>query len=202
MFTRSLDDFNLDWDGLLPDIDVEQIPDIDVEQIEEINNHIGYKMDQQGVKGRMLFSRKTSAGKNLVMRLKDKGDQLSNEVNFWAEQLAILAQNSYDLSKFSYVSHPPSSNKRNYHLATELSKQVASILNIPYSNLFTNLSPRGNRAVLATKLKEEKHYKYIGKQEEYLLMIDDIIHTRKTARSCIALIDNGTHYLRFVFLYG
>lgn len=160
---------------------------------------IGYNINREGIHGLILLNQ-AQLGKNLVMRLKDNGDNLKEEVIFWAMQLVDMLK-ANEMTSFDLVSNPPSSGKSSYHLATVLAQFIAKELKIIYQDLFRNNAPRGYRAALQTKLQETKDYIYLKTpNSSKILVIDDAIHTRRTARECLD-VAYGDH-LFWCFLYG
>ena len=140
-------------------------------------------------------------GYGLVTRLKDTMSPQSEEVRFWASQLAEIIDVRFE-GQIHYVTHPPSSGKREFHLATHLARHVAEQLEMPYASLFSNPNERGHRASLHEKLREagEAVYEYGRKPDRsHILVIDDVIYTRGTANRCIKAARGDR--LSFVVLY-
>lgn len=169
----------------------------------ERSSKLGYKFDRGVLSGAILLNYKT-CGVELVKRLKDNGNKLANEVDFWASLLSTLVYSRFDVSLFDAVSNPPSSQKprhAGYHLASELAGLVAKKIHKPYRVLWVNDTPRMAISNINVKLNENKKYTYLGeKNEANILVVDDAVFTRQTALAChqSAVGDN----LLFCFLYG
>lgn len=166
------------------------------EVIEDIGTHgAGYRIDTDGVRGASLLSPK-QYGYQLVARIKDSEPFLWDEARFWGRQLVRIVEGI----TFDCVTHPPSSRKRDEHLATVLSQEVATEMGLPYAALFTNATPRGRRASTVAKLKEVKQYGYDRKPDgAKVLVVDDVMQTRSTAKACLAAC--GSDQLFFLILY-
>lgn len=157
----------------------------------------GYKRTgkNDGISGVILLGQK-QFGKELVMRLKDNGQDLPGEVEFWGNLLARLVTGQFD-----YITAPPPSKRFDFHLATTLAKIVGQVLDIEFRRLFTNDKPSGKKTYLPDKLTEEKIYGYLVEPSgKNILVVDDVIYTRKTAMACINAARGDS--LRFVWLYG
>jgi hypothetical protein len=158
----------------------------------------GYKIKivKEGIAGLALLSGK-QLGKNLVMRLKDADGDLPGEVEFWAKQLALLFSG---YGGFACVTNPPASAKHRRHLATDLATVVAGELGLPHHNHFINCGDGGKRAPVSQKLKEEKAYDFSDLGCGNILVVDDVICTRMTARACVRAAGAAIN-LFFLFLY-
>lgn len=142
----------------------------------------GYSIRRGSQAGRALLHTRTG-GAELVKRLKDAEGALTAETAFWCSLLARLARDSG--LAFDVVTHPPSSGKREHHLATQMAGMVATELGLPTESRFRNLAPRGHRASMAAKLLETGGYAYDATPAgATVLLVDDLYCTGRTVARC------------------
>lgn len=72
---------------------------------------IGYKVHRDGLVGIALLTHR-NLGKDLVMRLKDRGADLGDEVGFWCDRLVELTSGVVEGHQIKTVTAPPSSKKK------------------------------------------------------------------------------------------
>ncbi len=160
----------------------------------------GHSIGDAMLSGAALLTSR-NLGVRLVYRLKDTRPLLRNEIAFWGGMLAALAPGDVDL-----VSHAPSSGKvpPGEHLATLLAQACAQALRKPFASVFVNEHQRGNRGSRTAKLKEAQFnpYRYVGPGAGALvLVVDDVVFTRSTARRCAAAALQGGDRVCFAVLY-
>lgn len=159
---------------------------------------IGYSACRPTVIGRALLSHR-QAGLNLVTRLKDSEGALREEAEFWTGQVLQMLPAFGEVS-FSCVTNPPPSVKHGWHLATAMARIAADVTGLSYRALFQTDKPRGHRASMQEKLREDTEYQYlIEPSGSTVLVIDDVMCTGKTAERCVRAAEGDS--LLFLFLY-
>lgn len=167
---------------------------------QETAHEAGHALGDVTLSGSALLTAR-NLGVRLVYRLKDSRPLLRAEIAFWGRLLASLAPDGVDL-----VSHAPSSGKvpAGEHLATLLAQACALKMGKPFASVFVNDHPRGNRGSRVAKLNEAtaNPYRYVGPSSGVLvLVVDDVVFTRSTARRCAAAALQGGDRVCFAVLY-
>lgn len=194
-------------DGIRSIVEIEAAPlvlddavwiDGNIEKHERHN--AGYSIGDRMLSGRALLVAE-NCGVQLVYRLKDTRPLLAGEIRFWGALLAKLAPVDVDL-----VSHAPSSGKvpADQHLATLLAQACAAEMGRPFRSIFVNEHKRKNRVSRTAKLEEllTNPYGYNGPGDGSLvLVVDDVVFTRSTARRCAAAAVHGGDRCCFAVLY-
>lgn len=150
------------------------------------DSEIGYSLVRDGARGRSLLHGVRQYGHELVKRLKDAEGDLDSEVRFWANLMALMAKETAGDAK--WVTSPPSSGKRDYHLGTALGGYVAAGLNLPFIPLFDNPNARGNRIGGKVRKLQELSVPYELLAEVPAgrgLLVDDAYCTGTTLRRCV-----------------
>lgn len=176
------------WARTLPREESSQVavefPSLPPKSLVSIPNRerVGLALPQGRHTGRALM--RNPVGIALVQRLKDADGALPDEVAFW---VSLLAEMAWSYGPFGAVTCPPSSGKyaRRTHLATDLAHGVSDRLGVPFQACFTDPDPRGHRASVHEKLREESRA-YLFKPPDAwpLLVVDDAVTTGSTFDRC------------------
>lgn len=169
--------------------------------VKNLKQRRGYSLNDSTLQGRALLSY-ANYGFEFVSWLKNTRPYCVQTIEQLAVLMAKLVSEPLDVELVSYA---PSSGKIPEHeyFAAKLASYVAKALELECVSLLHNPVPRGHRANLVAKLHEDIEYTFVGSQvPRKVLMIDDVVFTRKTAKRCqAALTAVGVEKIEWLVLY-